>query len=76
VSEHDLANLGRFHIATRLVLDSEETAPFTVVTEKLPPAIPGRAKLIRRLAKANARPPNAEPQYSASELPRDPRRAA
>ncbi|MFE0024121.1 helicase HerA domain-containing protein [Amycolatopsis sp. NPDC059021] len=56
LSEHDLAHLGRFHIAVRLVLDSEEAPPFTAVTEKLPPAIPGRAKEIRRLARVNTTP--------------------
>jgi hypothetical protein len=75
LSEHDLANLGRFHIAARLVLDSEETAPFTATTEKLPPPVPGRAKTIRRLAKVNNRP---QPTETPSEPDRraDPRRAA
>ncbi|WP_425387919.1 type IV secretory system conjugative DNA transfer family protein [Amycolatopsis nigrescens] len=58
LSEHDLAHLGRFHIAARLVLNNEEAPPFTAVTEKLPPAIPGRAKEIRRLARVNTEPRN------------------
>jgi hypothetical protein len=38
-------------------LSGEETPPFTAVTEKLPPAIPGRAKAIRKAARINTRPP-------------------
>ncbi|WP_414943849.1 type IV secretory system conjugative DNA transfer family protein [Amycolatopsis sp. cmx-11-32] len=77
LSEHDLANLGRFHIAARLVLDSEEAPPFTAVTKKLPPAIPGRAKEIRRLALVNTEPPNTpEPAENVEPAAFDPRRAA
>ena len=56
LSDHDLSNLGVFHVATRLVLGGEEAPPFTAVTEKLPPAIPGRAKAIRTAARVNTRP--------------------
>ncbi len=77
LSEHDLANLGRFHIAARLVLDSEEAPPFTAVTEKLPPAIPGRAKQIRRLALVNTEPRHTpEPAENDQPVTFDPRRAA
>ncbi|MGA6164153.1 type IV secretory system conjugative DNA transfer family protein [Amycolatopsis magusensis] len=76
LSEHDLAHLGRFHIAARLVLDSEEAPPFTAVTEKLPPAIPGRAREIRRLARINTEPRAAEPSDRARPTAVDPRRAA
>jgi hypothetical protein len=75
LSEHDLANLGRFHVAVRLVVSSEETAPFTAVTEKLPPAVPGRAKQIRKLAKANTRPPS-HPGPTAPPPGPDPRRTS
>ncbi|MPZ79658.1 MAG: type IV secretion system DNA-binding domain-containing protein [Actinophytocola sp.] len=79
LSEHDLANLGRFHIAARLVLDSEEASPFTAVTQKLSPAIPGRAKQIRQLAKVNTQPRTAS-DTDRGEADRrtalDPRRAA
>ncbi|SFQ74716.1 Type IV secretion-system coupling protein DNA-binding domain-containing protein [Amycolatopsis arida] len=60
LSDHDLSNLGVYHVAARLVLGGEEAPPFTAVTEKLPPAIPGRAKAIRKAARINARPPVAE----------------
>jgi hypothetical protein len=36
LSDHDLSNLGVYHVATRLVLGGEEAPPFTAVTEKLP----------------------------------------
>jgi hypothetical protein len=78
ISEHDLANLGRFHIAARLVVDSEEVPPFTAITQKLPPAIPGRAREIRRLAKVNTRPPTAslpEKDHTTARTALDPRRA-
>ncbi|MFI7123791.1 type IV secretory system conjugative DNA transfer family protein [Amycolatopsis sp. NPDC049868] len=77
LSEHDLTNLGRFHIAARLVLDSEEVPPFTAVTEKLPPAIPGRSKEIRRLARVNTEPRSMpSPVEIVRPAALDPRRAA
>lgn len=48
VTEHDLAHLGAFHAAARLVVDGAETAAFTLRTRPLPPAVPGRAAEIRR----------------------------
>nr|WP_232328129.1 DUF87 domain-containing protein [Kibdelosporangium sp. MJ126-NF4] len=78
LSEHDLANLGRFHVAARLVRNSENSPAFTAITEKLQPPIPGRAKQIRRLAANNTQPPKAsntaapEPEATMH----DPRRAA
>lgn len=57
LSDRDLSNLGAYHIAARLVLGGEEAPPFTAVTEKLPDAIPGRAKAIRKAARVNTRPP-------------------
>ncbi|MGW9205660.1 type IV secretion system DNA-binding domain-containing protein [Embleya sp. NPDC055664] len=56
LTEHDLANLGAFQAAVRPVLHGAEAAAFTAVTQKLPPAIPGRAKEIRLAARVNARP--------------------
>ncbi|MFD2414799.1 type IV secretory system conjugative DNA transfer family protein [Amycolatopsis pigmentata] len=77
LSEHDLANLGRFHIAARLVLDSEEAPAFTAQTQKLPPAIPGRARKIRHLATIKTRPTTI-PGSENTDPPtaHDPRRAA
>jgi hypothetical protein len=74
VTEHDLSHLGRFHIAARLVLDSAEAPAFTVRTTKLPPAIPGRAKAIRRRAWVNTRP-LPKPSGTPTSTRPDPRRA-
>jgi hypothetical protein len=77
LSEHDLAHLGRYHVAARLVLDSEEAPAFTAVTEKLPPAIPGRSKKIRHLALVNTELPSTpEPVEHVQPVAFDPRRAA
>ena len=54
LTEHDLSHLDRFHIAARLVLNSAETPAFTAATTKLRPAIPGRARHIRRVSRVNA----------------------
>jgi hypothetical protein len=59
LDEHDLSNLDAYHVAARLVLRGAEAAPFTLATEKLPRAIPGRAKLIRAAAQVNTRPRGA-----------------
>ncbi|GHH62414.1 type IV secretory system conjugative DNA transfer family protein [Lentzea cavernae] len=77
LSEHDLSNLGVFHIAARLVTSGEEAPAFTAVTEKLKPAVPGRAKTIRKAARVNTRPRAADP-VSAPPTPStvDPRRTA
>jgi hypothetical protein len=74
ITEHDLSHLGRFHIAARLVLDSAEAPAFTARTTKLPPAIPGRSKAIRRRAWVNTRPLPKPAGAPASTRP-DPRRA-
>ncbi|MDT0307222.1 type IV secretion system DNA-binding domain-containing protein [Streptomyces sp. DSM 44917] len=77
LAEHDLAHLGAFTIAVRPVLRGAETGAFTAVTEKLPPAIDGRARAIRAAAARSARTrPTAPP--SSGQPPRpaaDPRRA-
>jgi energy-coupling factor transporter ATP-binding protein EcfA2 len=51
LSDHDLAHLGVYHAAVRLVLNGEQAQPFTLRTQPLPPAIPGRAREIRGLAR-------------------------
>ncbi|HVK20024.1 MAG TPA: type IV secretion system DNA-binding domain-containing protein [Actinokineospora sp.] len=75
VSDHDLAHLGKFHAAARLVVNGEEAQPFTVKTEKLPPAIPGRAKQIRIAARINTQPPAPSQPASNNQPAADPRRA-
>ncbi|GAA5121365.1 type IV secretory system conjugative DNA transfer family protein [Haloechinothrix salitolerans] len=54
LSEHDLCHLGGFHAAARLVLHGEESPPFTLCTQPLAPAVPGRARCIRRAASRHA----------------------
>jgi hypothetical protein len=52
LTAHDLSHLGPWQAAARLVAGSAETPAFTLRTQPLPPAIPGRARLIRRAARA------------------------
>ncbi|WP_063712782.1 type IV secretion system DNA-binding domain-containing protein [Sciscionella marina] len=78
VSDHDLAHLGVYHAAARLVVGGEETQPFTVTTQPLQPAIPGRSKAVRKAAAAHTRPvePRAEDTGDGSGTTgTDPRRA-
>jgi hypothetical protein len=49
---HDLSHLGAFQAAARLVTDSAETPAFTLRTRPLTPPVPGRARLLRRVAAA------------------------
>ncbi len=51
LTAHDLSHLGAYQAAARLVADSAETPAFTFRTQPLPPAIPGRARLIRAAAR-------------------------
>ncbi|WP_394617354.1 hypothetical protein JNUCC0626_48490 [Lentzea sp. JNUCC 0626] len=79
LSEHDLAHLGRYHAAVRLVVDGEETPAFTLQTSPLPPAVPGRAKEIRSIARRTNEARAAETaEKPPSTRPRnlDPRRSA
>ena len=80
LTEHDLSHLGAFHIAARLVLAGEEVPAFTAITDKLPRAIPGRAKAIRAAARVNTRPRPGGTQPSPTTQEQqptvDPRRAA
>ncbi|KPM50223.1 hypothetical protein ACG83_41450 [Frankia sp. R43] len=77
LSEHDLANLGRFHAATRLVVGGEEAPAFTLRTEKLPAPVPGRAAQIRRELRRRAPTPTpTPPDPTAPPPPADPRRTA
>lgn len=54
LTEHDLAHLGGFQAATRLVVGNATTPAFTLRTRRLPPPIKGRARAVRRAARANA----------------------
>ena len=62
LTAHDLSNLDAFHVVVRPVVNGAEAPPFTALTQQLPPAIPGRAQLIRTAARHNAAPrPAAAP---------------
>ncbi|MFE5566602.1 type IV secretory system conjugative DNA transfer family protein [Amycolatopsis japonica] len=58
LSEHDLSHLGVYHAAARLVVHGEETEPFTMTTKPLPAPIPGRAREIRAVLRAQRRAHN------------------
>jgi hypothetical protein len=61
LTDHDLAHLGAFHAAVRVVLHGEQTEPFTIRTQPLPRPIPGRARHIRTITRQTLRTPNAGP---------------
>ncbi|MGH3833496.1 MAG: type IV secretory system conjugative DNA transfer family protein, partial [Pseudonocardiaceae bacterium] len=68
LSEHDLAHLGAYHAAARLVLGGEHAEPFTLTTHPLPPAIPGRAREIRRAARTHTTPTPTGPTPAPAAL--------
>lgn len=69
LTDHDLAHLGVYHAAARLVLHGQEAEPFTLLTQPLRRPVPGRARQIRRLAHqaaaGRAGTPAATPPTSA-----------
>lgn len=56
IGEHDLAHLGAYTVAARLVINGDEATPFTATTEPLPPAVHGRARLVRTAAERHTTP--------------------
>jgi hypothetical protein len=56
LTDHDLAHLGAYHAAARLVLHGQQTEPFTLTTSPLPPPTPGRARDIRRALHTHTTP--------------------
>ncbi|MFJ5989316.1 type IV secretory system conjugative DNA transfer family protein [Lentzea sp. NPDC092896] len=70
LSEHDLANLGPYHAAVRLVVNGGETPAFTMRTTPLPPAVPGRARENRAIARRAASTRPAGSGASAARKPR------
>ncbi|WP_300015897.1 DUF87 domain-containing protein [Pseudonocardia sp.] len=51
LTDHDLTHLGAYHAAARLVLNGKQAPAFTLRTEPLPPAVPGRSREIRAAAR-------------------------
>lgn len=62
LTEHDLAHLGAYTAAARLVVDGEETPAFTLATRPAPPALPGRADAVRAANRAIHTRPAATPR--------------
>lgn len=69
LSDHDLAHLGVYNAAARLVLSGEQAQPFTLRTQPLPRPIPGRAREIRGLARRALRAAQRS-QASSADPPR------
>jgi hypothetical protein len=72
---HDLSHLDAYQAAARLVAGSAETPAFTFRTRPLPPPIPGRARLVRKAARAThsaapGTPGTAPPPRAAGPDPR------
>jgi hypothetical protein len=65
LTEHDLAHLGAFTAAARLVVDGEETPAFTLATRPAPPAIPGRGDQVRAASRAAHGRPAPQPRRTA-----------
>jgi len=64
VSEHDLAHLGAYQAAARLVVDGQETPACTLRTRPAPPAISGRAEAVAAAARAaHGRPVEAPGEH-------------
>jgi hypothetical protein len=75
LSQHDLTHLDAFQAGARLIVDAAETPAFTLRTQPLPPAIRGRAALIRRTAATTyGTRPQRHPRRARTADPRvDPR---
>jgi hypothetical protein len=68
LTDHDLANLGAYQAAARLIAGNTETPAFTLTTRPFPDPAPGRAELLRRAARVNAQtthgpPPLPDPRH-------------
>jgi hypothetical protein len=78
VSEHDLAHLGAYTAAARLVVDGEETPAFTLRTRPAPAAVAGRAQAVRDANRAahhrQPDPKTARPVLAGRALPAPPPR--
>ena len=74
LTAHDLSHLDAYQAAARLVANSAETPAFTLRTRPLPPPVPGRARLVRKAARAAHGGGTASaPPFSATAAGADPR---
>ncbi|HTB69951.1 MAG TPA: type IV secretory system conjugative DNA transfer family protein, partial [Solirubrobacteraceae bacterium] len=69
LSAHDLAHLPLYTAAVRLCHNGQPGRAFTLGTEALPPAIPGRAELVREAARRQngIRREESEARFAASQ---------
>ncbi|MEV4644941.1 type IV secretion system DNA-binding domain-containing protein [Saccharopolyspora sp. NPDC049357] len=72
LTDHDLAHLDAYHAAARLVVHGQQSRPFTLVTDPLPAAIPGRSRALRRQTATRTRP-GAEPPAASTGTSQPPR---
>jgi hypothetical protein len=72
LTAHDLSHLDAYQAAARLVAGSAEQPAFTLRTRPLPPAVAGRARLVRKAARAahSAAAGTAPPPAPATADPR------
>lgn len=73
LGEHDLAHLGAFHAAASILTDHAPAPAFTLRTQRLPPAMPGRERHIRNTSRARYGQPTT-PTTPTAPPPGDPRR--
>lgn len=62
----DLARRPAFEVVARIVHHGRDVPPFTLATEPLPPAVPGRADALRAAARARSGLSRAERESSAA----------
>jgi hypothetical protein len=76
LAEHDLAHLGAFHAAARLVVNGDQLPAFTFMTQTLPAPIPGRRRAVRRALHESSRPARSRPaaERDGRRVADDPRR--
>jgi Helicase HerA, central domain len=69
LSEYDLAHLARYTAAVRVCHDGQTGRPFTLTTEALSAAVPGRAEEIKALAAERTRSAEAPPEQPPPATP-------
>lgn len=76
LSQHDLAHLDAFQAGARLIVNAAETPGFTLRTRPLPPAVPGRATMIRRISAETYATRTPRHRSRSRHRPGDPRHAS
>ncbi|MEV0238043.1 type IV secretion system DNA-binding domain-containing protein [Nonomuraea sp. NPDC050786] len=75
ITPHDMTHLGAYQAVTRLIVNGQQTAAFTLRTRPLPPIAPGREQAIRQASRERfAQPSPAEAAPRKRSVPaQDPR---